>query len=216
MADDRALQAALKVEASQIDLPADLLERILKEEHGVRPARRGLWSRLGPGLEVLAACIVLVGLIGIGSMRTANRTPADAGGAPAGATPPPEVVQRVLVDPDGQAGLAIAGFLEAAMAGDRDAARSYWTEPAGPDRIDEWIDLWYGARDRSRAAIGTPYEDDGRVVIPVTMLPRPAAIKPDGRTAVPLQTIPQPQYYFHLRQVGGRWLIAEISDILSR
>jgi hypothetical protein len=82
MTDERKIKAALKVDGSQIHLPSDLLERINRLADDVAPVRPSLWSRwrLGPKLELAAACLLLVGLLGVAAVRNLNHNPTPAGG----------------------------------------------------------------------------------------------------------------------------------------
>lgn len=74
MTEEHKIKAALKVEASQIQLPPDLLDRISRRADTVTPVRPSLWARwrLGPRLELAAACILLVGLVGMAAYRNLN------------------------------------------------------------------------------------------------------------------------------------------------
>jgi hypothetical protein len=74
MTEEGKIMAALKVDASQIQLPGDLLERINRQVDSVAPVRQSWWSRLrlGPTLEVLAVCILVLGMVGLGSYRNLN------------------------------------------------------------------------------------------------------------------------------------------------
>lgn len=82
MTEERKIKAALKVDANQIHLPADLFERINRQADSVAPARPGIWARLrlGEKLELAAACVLLVGLLGIAAYHNLNPIQAPAGG----------------------------------------------------------------------------------------------------------------------------------------
>jgi photosystem II stability/assembly factor-like uncharacterized protein len=81
MTEERKIKAALKVEASQIRLPSDFLERVNRQADGVAPVRPSLWSRLrlGPKVELAAACLLLIGLVGLAAVRNLNHMQAPAG-----------------------------------------------------------------------------------------------------------------------------------------
>lgn len=82
MTEERKIKAALKVDASQIQVPPDMLDRISRRADTVTPVRPSLWARwrLGPKLEVALACVLLAGLVGVASYRNLNSTPTPAGG----------------------------------------------------------------------------------------------------------------------------------------
>lgn len=87
MNDDQKIITALKADASQVQLPADLLARIHRE--AAPPAPPSLWSRLriGPKAELVAACLLLIALIGIGALRNLGPDRAPAGGGQGTETP---------------------------------------------------------------------------------------------------------------------------------
>lgn len=80
---DDDLREALSSEASQARVPADQILGQIRRS-GVRPGRPAFWERLrlGSKLEVALACVLLVALIGIGSLRLANQQ--RGGGLPVG------------------------------------------------------------------------------------------------------------------------------------
>jgi hypothetical protein len=91
--EDRKITAALKLEASQIGLPDDLLERIeAAAEPPAAAVRHGFWVRLRPGrkLELAAACLLLAALIGVAALRNLH-----GGRAPAGEDLPGNVAGEV-------------------------------------------------------------------------------------------------------------------------
>ncbi|MFZ5824368.1 MAG: hypothetical protein ACOY94_08580 [Bacillota bacterium] len=74
MTEERKIKAALKVDAGQIQLPPDLLDRIRRRADTVTPVCPSLWARwrLGPKLELALACILLVSLLGMAAYRNLN------------------------------------------------------------------------------------------------------------------------------------------------
>jgi hypothetical protein len=113
--EERKIRAALKVDASQIRLPDDLLERIDRQVVMEASARSNRWLRLrlGPALEVVAACIVLAALVGVAAFRNLSHTPAQAGGEQAH-TPPSPLSSRKdapSIDPDAKFAAALADQL---------------------------------------------------------------------------------------------------------
>lgn len=89
MLDEHKIQAALKAEASEIDLPPDLLERINRQCDRLVAPRPSLWVRLVPRLELVAACILVASLIGAAALRHRQQTQNSVGGSPAMETKEP-------------------------------------------------------------------------------------------------------------------------------
>lgn len=80
MLDDRTIRTALQRDASEFELPPDLLTRIQRQADAT--PRRSLWARLGPKLEIAAACILVASLIGVAALRHLQQTPSFSGGPP--------------------------------------------------------------------------------------------------------------------------------------
>jgi hypothetical protein len=84
--EEHKIERALAVGLNKIQPSSDLLDRINREAdqlaQGGTRSRQSLWSRLrlGPKLELVAACILLVGLVGIAAFRNLNPSHAPAGG----------------------------------------------------------------------------------------------------------------------------------------
>jgi|GEM_PF-6131459 len=75
MSDEQLITAAAKIDAHQIHLPDDLLQRIQQQAYGegtTKPRR----FRLGPTLEILAASLILGALLTFGIMGGLDRRPA--------------------------------------------------------------------------------------------------------------------------------------------
>lgn len=92
MIEESKVEKALEAGLGKIQSSPDLLDRINREADNLAlrgsHRRPGIWSRLrlGPKLEVVAACILLVGLVGIAAYRNLHATQAPAGGDQGGGT----------------------------------------------------------------------------------------------------------------------------------
>lgn len=217
--EERSFRVALKLEASQINLPSDLLERILREEPRVRPAHPTLWSRLGPKLEALAACVVLAGLAGIGIMRNAHHDPA----TPADISTPHAVKRVVAADAEDSATEAVivltgdaedeaievvTAFLEAARRGDLERARSYWTGQTNYGTVDALIGKYYASRGRVHVRVRPPEYRDGSASVAITISVDADVPPSEGDTRWPARwTNPSGDSVFSLQSVDGDWKI---------
>ncbi|MDB4895751.1 MAG: hypothetical protein JWN15_2013 [Firmicutes bacterium] len=88
MTEERKIKAALQVDARQMPLPSDLLDRINQQADRVPSVRPGFWSRwrLGPKLELVAVCLLLIAFVGLAAVRNLNHRQAPAGGNPGSTT----------------------------------------------------------------------------------------------------------------------------------
>jgi hypothetical protein len=78
MSEEKQIRAALKLEANQVHLPSDLLDRI-ERQATLRPTlRRRL--RLGPLVEIGAVCLLVFALVGVGLVRQLHQPPAPGDG----------------------------------------------------------------------------------------------------------------------------------------
>lgn len=86
MIEERTIEKAIEYGLGKVQPSSDLLDRINRQAGNleVRPVtiRPSIWvrSRLGPKLEFLAACVVLVTLIGVGVYRNIGSSQTPAGG----------------------------------------------------------------------------------------------------------------------------------------
>lgn len=120
-----------------------------------------------------------------------------------------------LLKPRSQEQDVVAGFYRAALEGDREEARSYWTGQIDFEGVDAWIDEYSAAKDRVEVEIGPSNLQNGTASVPVTVTVSALTKSPEGRMWSGLRYAPEGTVFIHVRQVDGAWKIIGLATPLA-